>query len=361
VGGLWDSNINFLSPKGPDNVAVVPRGTLARVFRGPRGELRLQAQGRWLEYTDGDQESRGYARFQASGTRRSSLATWWRGDVAYEIGHTDSSQPLADQGVLLPLSRTRTLTAFGGVTHSLGTRTSLLVDGRALSTRFDVPGLVDGTSARGTLTLEQRFSPRTTADLVYALEWVHTDEAFGGTYLTHFGSLQWTRLLTPRTALLLEAGAGYTPDATRAGLDSKWSFFGGTSLNRQLGASTLTAFVRREVVPAFGTGVSRLEIRGGLRAAVPMGRDWLLALSATHVIPDDPASGAVAYGDADDAALSLRRQLGGRVSISGEGSYRRRGPAGPLVAVESYNAGLFLTFGSHSVRPREPRRASVDR
>src|SRR6185295_10543387 len=132
---------------------------------------------------------------------------------------------------------------------------------------------------------------------------------------------------------LVEGGASYTPDALRAGLEREANFFGGTSFSRQVRRSSLTVFLRREVTPAFGLGVSRVELRGGLSAAVPMGHDWELRVLASHVQPETRQSGIHEYPSADDAFAALARRLGRRLELSGEMRYRRRGrtPLLPLV------------------------------
>jgi hypothetical protein len=213
--------------------------------------------------------------------------------------------------------------------------------------------LIDGSSVRGSVGLERQIGNRSTAAIEYSLECVRPDLA-GTSHLTHFGSLQWTRVLSQRSALLLEGGASDTPDAARAGLDRKATFFGGASFTRRVRRSSLTLFVRREVAPAFGTGVSRLELRGGLRASIPMGRDWELRMLASHVQPDDAVAAQGAGAMSDDAFAALGRRLGRRFELSGEARYRRRGATGSLPAIDAFRAGLFLTLLTPSGRALAP-------
>jgi hypothetical protein len=349
VGGRWDSNIEFLDAGVRSSAAVVPRGSLARVFWRPRGQLRLRAAGRWIGYADREEQGRGYADFGLDARYRLSPSTTWEANASYTIGHSDSSQPLLDQGVLLPLVKTRTLTGALGVSRQLGARTALRVGGRIYRTEFDEQSLVDGESVRGTLAIERRLGSRSTAALVYSLEDVLSDPQ-GRSYLTHFGSLQWTRVLSPRAAVLFEGGASYTPGAARATLERRESFFGGAGLSLQLKRSNLTAFVRREVVPAFGAGVSRLETRTGLNAFIPIGRDWWVRAAATHVQPDATTGVARVYGPADDASVVLGWSLGGRLELTSEAAYRRRGATSALPSIEAFQVGVFLNLLSASTR-----------
>lgn len=210
VGVFWDRNVGFFAPDGPSDVALIPRATLTRVFTGPRSTLRTQVAGRYYEYKEQDAQSRGYADFLLDWGYRSSTNTTWRAGGSYMLGHSDASQPLQAQGVLLPLVGTQTVTGALGLTRQFGTRTSLLLDGRYYRTDFDSAELVDGESARGTFALERKFSTRNTVSLVYAAEDVLKD-SLGRSYLTHYGSLQWTRVLSPRTAMLLEGASATRP------------------------------------------------------------------------------------------------------------------------------------------------------
>jgi hypothetical protein len=343
VGGTYDSNVDFIDPDGGDGLyAVVPRASLTRLFAGPRGDLRLRAAGRWIQYPEDQDRSRGYGDFGLDGTYRSSARTTWRIQSSYELGYTDSSPTLRDQGVTLALGETRTLTGGLGVTRKLSARTSLRLGARALRTEFDAPGLFDGTSLRGTVALEQALGARSTGAVVYAYERVLGEEG-DDSYDTHYASLQLTRVLTRRSALLVEGGIGYTPEAQRAGLSREESFFGGASLSRAVGRATLTAYVRSEVTPAFGTGVSRPQRRAGLQADLPLSRSWTFRLSGTHVAGEEAAAGGVFPPSLDGyAALGVR--VARALEITAESSYRRRGAAGEFPAVDAWTAGLFLSL-----------------
>jgi hypothetical protein len=357
LGAAWSSNIDFQRRDGPSDLTFVPSGMLARVFRGPRGELRAAAVGRWMAYANQKEFNRGYAEFSFDGRYQSSTRTKWTGSASYVLGHSDTSQPLLEQGVLLPLVKTRTLTGALGVVQRLGRRESLHIDGRLYRIEFDAPGWFDGASLRGTIALERQLGSRDTGAIVYSVEGVRADQ-LDNSYLTHFGSLQYTRVLSPRTAVLLEAGGSATPDRGRAGLDQGRNFFGGASVTRQVERSSLTAFVRREVAPAFGTSQSRLELRAGVKAIVPIGERWELAIDAIRVSPDDPEDADGAYGSTDDAALVLARRLGARLALSGRALFRRRSASLLLPSVRTFEASLVLSVTTPWGTARDPGSAT---
>jgi hypothetical protein len=347
-GGVgWDSNIDFLVPDGPRGLAFLPRGGVARVLASPRGRLRLTAAGGWTGYPEEHELGRYQAEGRLDGSWRSSPSTTWRADASYGAGHSDSSRILLEQGVSLPVVRMRSTAVALGV-RKQGVATAFRADARYYRTAFDSEDLIDGHSLRGTVALERELGSRNTAALEYAVEDVLSDGE-GRAYLTHFVSVQWTRLLSLRSALLLEAGASYTPRAAHAGLERREGFFGGASFTRQVGRAGLTLFVRREVTPAFGLGVSRLETRAGVGTTAPLGRDWELRLMASHVRPD-AAPGGRPYGATDDAFVSLGRRLGRGVEVSAEARYRRRGAAQLLPEVRAFHASVFVTLLSPSGR-----------
>jgi hypothetical protein len=290
-----------------------------------------------------------------AGTYHPSPHTTWRANASYEPGYSDSSRILLDQGVLLPLVKTRSFAGALGLSRKMGRRTSLRMNGRFYRTDFDsdAPGLINGESVRGAVTLERQLGGRGTAAIEYAVEDVLSDQT-GRSYLTHFGSVQWTRVLSRRSALLLEVGASHTPDAQRAGLERQEGFFGGATFNRRVKRSNITLFVRREVTPAFGIGVSRLELRGGLGATIPMGRHWELRMAASRVQLDTPPAVERAYPSSDDALAALGRRLGRRLELSGEARYRRRGATSATPMIEALQAGLFLTLLTPSGRTIGP-------
>jgi hypothetical protein len=352
TGVGWDSNLDFLIPDGPSEHAVLPRGGLARVFWSPRSRLSAAAGGGFIGYPEQSQLHRYRSELMLEGDFRRSPVTEWRANASYGVGYSDTSRILLEQGVLLPLLvRTRSGVAGVGVSRKAGRKRMLRADVRYYRTQFDDDDpddgqrVIDGASVRATLGLDRKLGPRSSAGIEYSVEDVFEDQV-GRSYLTHFASLQWTSVLSSRSALLIEGGASYTPDALRAGLEHEANFFGGLSFSRQLRRSSLTLFARREVTPAFGLGVSRVELRGGLSAAVPIGRDWELRVLASHVRPETRQAGEHAYPTAADAFAVLARRLGRRLEISSELRYRRRGRTPLLPLVEAFQASLFLTLQS---------------
>ena len=320
--------------------ALVPHGGVARSFLFPRGALRLDARGRAVRHPGERGLDRHEASLAADAHHRSSALTTWRASASLGVGEGDASPIALDHALLLPAARVRTSTVTAGVARALTPRVTVRVEGRLLDTAFDSPGLRDGRSLRAQAGVERRLGPRTSVGLVYAAERAAATSA--PSTFTHYASAQWTRRLSARNALLLEGGASFTHDAARAGLDREASLFGGASLSRALRHGTLSAFVRREVTPAFGSSGARLDLRGGVAADVDLGRAWAVRVAAFGT----RASGTHPSGT--DAMAAVGRRLGGRLALSAEARYRRRSG---LSEVESFRAGLFLTVVSPGAPP----------
>ena len=355
VGAFYESNIGFgglQSASAVSGFAFAPRGSVTRVFWSPKWQVRVNGDGQWRGYPQHADLNRYYANGSLNGSYRPTPATSWNTNLAFGYGHTDSTRILAEQGVQLPLAKTRNLNASLGVTHQLGPRSSLRASVSANRTTFDqppppAPQLYDGQSTRFTTGFDRRLGSRDTTGIEYSLERTRSGQSTPGShYLTHFASLQWSHVLTPRSGLLLDGGASYTPEATLAGLQRRGSFFGGASFNRKVKRSTVLLFARREVTPAFGIGVSRLEDRFGLNVTTPLGQRWQMTASGTHVEPHAPggATGTGLYGRSDDGALTVSRRLGRNIDLSAQGSYRRYGGAAGSAATDSYQVGAFVSL-----------------
>ena len=369
VGAGWDSNIDFRLPDGPSGMVLSPRGSLARVLRSAQGDLRVEGAGSWLGYPENKSLSRFYGDLRLEGGYRPSQNTTWRGSASYSLGYNDGSLVLSDQGVMLPLVQARTLTAELAVTRRLGTLTSFRVGARAYRTEFadedsDLLGLVDGQSIRGTTGLERRLGTRDTVGLEYSLEGALSRQAPEVApdegrryYITHYGSTQWSHLFSPRDGLLLEAGASYTPDAATVGLERRESFYGGASYSRQIRRSSTILFARREVAPAFGLGVIRVENRFGLATTIPMGQSWTLRVRATRIVPETPEGAELSYSTPDEAFVARERRLGRLLLVSGEARYRRRSASGTVPEIEGFQAGIFVSLvDPRTIASPRPRR-----
>jgi hypothetical protein len=354
VGGWYDSNLEFVVPDGPGGTAIIPRGGLARIFRGRQSSLRIAGGGSWYGYPDHTEVSRYYAGARLEAEVRSSLSTTWRASGSYDYTYSDSSTILVQQGVVLPLVRTRSYAGDLAFAHKVASKVTLRIEGRAYRTDFDSEGLQRGESYRGTAALDNQLSQLNMISVGYSFEATRAQNA-DLYYYIHFASLQWRRTLSPRSAFLLEAGGSYTPQPAIAGLSKQAAFFGGATFSRKVKTSKLGLYARREVVPAFGLGVSVLQTRAGMSADIPLGQAWWLSASVDYTLPAD-VEGTRVQPDATYTYLVLGRRLGNQLTVSGEARYRRRGSTSTFPTIDAVQAGLFFSLvpraGGGVTRPR---------
>jgi hypothetical protein len=341
LGVGWQKNVTFTSIDVPSDYTGVLGAGLARHFRSPRGEVTLRGRSTGYLYDSLDQFNRVEAAASLEGDWRLSPRTRASLIARFGYNHSDSSRVLDDQGVFLPLVRTYTYSAAAGIAQQLGRRSTLRLEARALRVDFDSDSFVNGDSLRVSAGLDRRLGSRDTLGLVYSIERARGRRDID----THFGSLRWTRSWRS-TALLLQGGASFTDQAAAAELERSWRFFGGVSLNRQVRRLSLTAFYRRELIPAFGFSTVRLVDRVGLRARLPFGRRWGARLSGIYVA-DAPEQTSPSRIRSTQVAASLGGALARWFGVSFVARYRRRLGSDSNPPVEGYAAGVFLTVGNN--------------
>jgi hypothetical protein len=168
-------------------------------------------------------------------------------------------------------------------------------------------------------------------------------------YSSHYGSLQLNQVLSDRSAVLLEGGASYADVITTSGLARTWNPYGGASFSRRVGVSSVVAYARSEVAPAFGVGGLWQVYRFGLQASVPLGRAWL-DIDGNHA--NRSALGSRLEGNApgeesvDEASLGLRKRVGRRSIVALQTRYRRYARAAPEPSVNAVQATFVLLLSN---------------
>lgn len=340
----YDTNVAFIE-EGTSDFVVIPTGELTRMFADARGQLRVRANGRGFLYQEQTVWNRVDAELSVTANRELSPRTGLRFDVSTQLGHTDGSRILDEQGVLLPLSQTLTVGGTTDLDWKAGARSTVRLGGRFYYTDFTEPELLDSSSARGILSFGRHLSDRSTFYVRYDVEYSRLSTSF----LSHYGSLQWDRVLTSRSGLLLEVGVSYSGGEFTTGIVNPWNGYGGVSFARRMGRSDTVLYARREVVPAFGVGGLWLADRFGLRVSVPLGRLWL-DLDGNHVrrtlsgIPLDTASSQNAPTSIEEASVALRKRVGRWYVLGLQARYRRQGPFGVNPAVDGMLGAMTVSI-----------------
>jgi hypothetical protein len=348
----WESNagLDQLSGGAPSDYVGLLSGQFGRQGRTANGSYGVAARVTGFGYAEQKQYDRADFGASLSGARRLSPSTTGSlgGSVAY--GHTDNSTILSEQGLLLPLTRSIGYEAEMSVAHQSSPATTLTGSLRGYLIDFPESELQSGKSLRFSLDLARRVGARTTIGAAYEIERADvlgsTSVAESpGAYWSHYLSTHVGRVISPRTSLRFEAGASYTPNGEQSGLSSEYNFFGGVGLARQIKRSSLTAYFRREVLPAFGVGGLRVTDRLALDLSTPLGRSWETSLGASYSRGDSGAAEdeSVQYADGE---ARLGRSLGARVWLVLAGSYRYQSAVATVPSLDNYRVGLFASFGS---------------
>jgi hypothetical protein len=363
LGALWDQNVTFTTPRGPSDWSFTPRAHVSGLVWRPRAETRITADADGFVYKEQTELNRADAGIALDGRYQLSRHVRWQIGGGYAYGHADTSSVLGEQGVLLPPTRTDTIQGSTGLAWQAGERTSFNLGARYYGVNFQDPAYTDSRSLRGTADLSRQLGRRASLALVYSFERTRdnaTRELVDGGMIdrnTHYGSLRYTTTVGRASGFLLEGGASYTENATRLELQNPWNFFGGASFNHSLGRSSLAAFYRYEVLPAFGLGGVRAGNRVGLVATVPFGRSVELGLRGSYF--DEASRGQIEPYRSTDAGASLGFRLASVLWMSLEGDYRRQEATTTHGVIEDVRAGAFLSVVPRNrgqATPRPPNR-----
>jgi len=354
VGGLgWESNVGPELSSGPSDLVGQLRGRITRIVNRPRSSVQFSGAGTGYLYRQQTNWNRADLSLDLDASRTFLPRTTGTISLGFSYDHSDTSSVLADQGVLLPLTRTVNYSAGAEATHRLSRRTG--IRGRIDVGRLDLPesDIYQGTSSlRMTVALDQRLGTRETVSVVLSSESTGGDQTDDASrHRTRYLSLQWQRLLSPYTAVLVEGGPSYTADYARAGLDQQWGFFGGVSVRRAVRRSRLTAFYRREVIPAFEFGGLRYVDRFGLNAATPLRQAWWLTLASAYT----QDAGSDEYDGRQsriDASFTLDKVISPRLRLLAEGRYSRQAAYGLVPELDAFQAGVYVEFVPSTDRRR---------
>ena len=99
-------NVDYLVPGSAASTGFLPSAGAARTLSSPRGQLRLSASGSLVGYATQETRDRWYGKGTIRGSYllTSGFSTI-EGLVGYELGYSDMTTTLIEQGVAFPLSR----------------------------------------------------------------------------------------------------------------------------------------------------------------------------------------------------------------------------------------------------------------
>lgn len=337
----WEQNIGFARPEGPDDFFGALRASMARVRRGPRSDFRLRVTG--VGYLYGEQTNQNRADAFVDLRTQGPLSPRVDGRLSggYAAAHSDSDESLIVAGVLLPLVRTRTAGAAGGVTWRAAERTSVSVDGSWNRTDFEAVYL-DTTYWLGTVSLARRIASRDEVLVNGSFRRTEDDLSTrqGPTLTAGYGHVFGSSL-----RLGLAAGAGEeearpsTPgQATRRTQD----FYFAANLDGRVRRSTVSVGYEHARRPRVGLGVSEVADTFTLGLVIPIGRRVELLANGGLAVWQDDSSPDAANREDWDAYFGAASRLTSRLRLVL--GYRLRARSDSLGTVRNDRATISLAY-----------------
>lgn len=329
----WDSNPLFETAQAEESFVGELGATLSYRQRGRRGEMTLAADGSGRSYhaLKGEQG----LNYGAGLTGRYRLSSRAQASVLGRLGrtYTRSSRELTEAGLLLPLSRARTVTSSGSLDLRLASTTSLASEIRYDDVRFDSKTLVGGSQLRATSTLSHTLGGNDSLRLSYSYR---SDFLPQDTRQTHTVSTGWSGVLWRRVS----AGASLGVNLARGESPS----VGGSAhlVSRYQGGAVHLSY-ERSIGQAFGFGRQRLfEVAAAsLNHTLNRRLDLGAALSHSHSWDSsDPLFRLSTQSGTAGIGFALNRQFRLAVRYTLD-----RGESGTHAPVLSHQALLSVLYG----------------
>jgi hypothetical protein len=265
-----------------------------------------------------------------------------------ELTHNDQLFDATTSAVLLPVMRTRVLTAGADLTHELGSRTQLGLRGSFASLHFDQtdPLLItgaqvqDGNDITANARLSHGFSPRQQLSAFYSFQ--SNNYQVSRRAQVHTLGAGYTIAVGQRSRLGLDAGADAYSRAGAGGA-SKSLYFEGTYTWTGRRSTFVTA-LRRGVAPGPGLGQDRVLAQGSASWSVTLPPRFALAITGTHAQNERDTATAVYRFPTDEASAALSARLSRMFNLSLVNEYRRRGAIADQPQLDSYRVALTLDF-----------------
>jgi hypothetical protein len=309
--GVYEQNVGFTTPSGPDDSFGSIQASLTRWRRTERGEVRLTLDGAGYLYGQVQSQNRvdGGVAFRV----RSQMTRRVRGSLSgrFTYGHSDTYRWLVDNAAVLPLVRTLAGDVGGDLAWRLGKHTDLSFAGAWRRVDFDSDALVDTELWTASTSLSQRISERESLSLSGQLMRV---EEGASTRLEPRASFGFMSRLSKGVSLDLSAGAGRSE--TIAGVEAEplgWTAHVAAGVSAVMKRSFVSLRYEHGLRPTPGLGVTELTDLFSLGAVMPVGGRLEVMVDGSFALREDRREARLARTREGDvfagAALRLARRL----------------------------------------------------
>ena len=337
-GTGWDTNPTWQAePSG--SIAGYGNGSLAKTWSSPLFSLTASGNGDASVFQSGVSANRldyggGLEAAGALGAH-TGLALAARGDVL----HNDQLFDPLTAGLLLPVTKTKTLSTTAALTRQLGTRSELGIDGSWSRVMFDSPQLVDGSSLSATARASRGVTARGRVSASYA--YMTNDYETTGRTHVHTMAAGYSSGLGRRSQLSLSAGGEASQRGTPAYV---WSLYLNALYSVTGRRNAFVAAYRRGVNPGPGFGEDRLlGVFSASFSSAP--KNWLsVSLSGSHGNSTRGTGSEQQPYKTDEASASLRARLNRDLGLTLLQEYRRQSAVAAIQALADYRISLLLGY-----------------
>jgi Putative beta-barrel porin 2 len=337
--GDFESNPNFqAAPNDASDISGSAGGGFGYGRVGSRGTFSLSGEGRGLFYRE--LTSLNTVTFGGSMAARyrpgPKTDLMFNGTVTND--YTRHSDILLSQGIVLPQSRVLTMRFDAALSHSLSTRTSLSVSGRFERAEFDSPGLSDGTTLDGTVSLSHRLNQTVSLRVGYSHDQIDSDiqkrsvdTGYGGARI----------VVNPRTDVDVNVGASSTGGGTGG---RKITPYGGAALTVKHPRLVMTLAYNHQVREDYGFGqVSEADLASFNLNRVFGRRKASYYASLTYALnraPNASSPGEDFSSETYGATVGLQVPMGRRIRVDGGYAYFRTSQP----QIDSHTAFVALSY-----------------
>lgn len=362
LGAGWDSN-----PEGKTQGQGAYGGfgglTLAKTWVTPRFSFTTSGNGRGVRYTSSVAPSR----FDYGGALSTTAVLDPRTKLGLSFGanmqHNDQLFDPATSAVLLPVTRTKSLTASGDLSRQFGTRTQLALQGSWSNLRFDQQALAvpaatqaaaqagngssiqNGSGISSTLNLSHTVAQRSSLSAFYAFQ--TNNYQYAGRVRVHTLGSGYGFGLGARSKASLSTGADAFSRQTAPGQAStgtSYSLYVAGTYGITGRKASFVSYYRRGISPSTGLAYdSILQLFSASLSGAPV--SWLsFSLTGLHAVNQhDTAANKYTY-PTDEASASLRARLNRGLGLTLLNEYRRRGASPNQVELTNYRVTLSVDF-----------------
>jgi hypothetical protein len=347
VEGVYEENVGFTIPPGPDDYFGSIQASLTRWRRTRRKEIGVTLGGSGYVYRELKDRNRadGSAALRISSQMTRRMQGSLEGRFSY--GHTDTEGLLVGNAILLPLVRTLAGEANGGLSWRLGERTSFSLDGGWQRVDFDSETLIDTQLWTTAARLAHQVSRR--EELSLRVQFMRVEDAVS-TRHEPGAFLGLTSRLSKNVSLDLSAGAGRSE--TVSGVEAaplSWTAQATAGLTASMRRGFLSLRYQHGLQPVPGLGVTELTDFASLGMVLPVGRVLELIANGSFALRGDTGNAGIRRTREADAfgggALRLARRL--RLVVG----YRFRYRDDPRLGMEIRNnrGSVSLAWGPESL------------